>query len=114
MRTSATLLFHPLFVLSLIALICNDFCWKYQYPNWFTGKLSDVAGLVVLPLFGMAFFQNKKSGSASLQHYFFAGGNRPFQKHSFFSLPKHFLSLPAAWWITPICLPCRHYSLPAL
>jgi apolipoprotein N-acyltransferase len=28
----------------------NDRYWKYAYPSWVTGKLSDVCGLVVFPL----------------------------------------------------------------
>jgi hypothetical protein len=47
----AILLLHPLFITSLAVLLLNDFYWKYSYHNWLTGKLSDVAGLVVLPIF---------------------------------------------------------------
>lgn len=46
-----SLLYHPLFISSLALLLSNDFFWKSQYANWFTGKLSDIAGLVVLPVF---------------------------------------------------------------
>ncbi|HYO21657.1 MAG TPA: hypothetical protein VER36_04580 [Flavisolibacter sp.] len=48
-RTS--LLLHPLFLPALFLLLVNDFYWKYAYANWLTGKLSDVAGLIVLPVF---------------------------------------------------------------
>ena len=35
---------------ALIALVFNDHVWKGVGPGWLTGKLSDVAGLVVLPV----------------------------------------------------------------
>ncbi|MEW6051851.1 MAG: hypothetical protein AB1644_12430 [Candidatus Zixiibacteriota bacterium] len=38
---------HPLFMLSLLALIINDHLLKAHHPSWLTGKLSDFAGLCV-------------------------------------------------------------------
>ncbi len=38
------------FLLALILLIVNDQFLKAAYGNWVTGKLSDLAGLVVLPV----------------------------------------------------------------
>lgn len=49
--TKTHILFHPLFILSLLILLLNDFFLKQAYPNQFTGKLSDFAGLVVFPMF---------------------------------------------------------------
>lgn len=46
----------PLFLLCLGILLLNDWYLKYQFHNWLTGKLSDVAGLVVLFLFIYSFF----------------------------------------------------------
>ena len=40
----------PGFVLALVVLVLNDHVLKQAYPGWVTGKLSDVAGLVVAPL----------------------------------------------------------------
>jgi hypothetical protein len=48
------------FILSLIILLTNDFYLKYQYHNWITGKLSDVAGLFVFVYFWAAFFPRQK------------------------------------------------------
>ncbi len=45
------LLYHPIFIVSLILLILNDNFLKYEYHNWLTGKLSDFSGLIVLPIF---------------------------------------------------------------
>jgi len=47
----ASLLFHPMFFISLFLLLANDFYWKQEYHNWLTGKLSDFSGLIVLPVF---------------------------------------------------------------
>lgn len=39
------------FIISLIVLLLNDLFFKQFYNNWLTGKLSDVAGLFIFPLF---------------------------------------------------------------
>ncbi len=44
-------LFNYLFLIGLFLLILNDHFFKAAYGNWFTGKLSDVAGLLILPMF---------------------------------------------------------------
>lgn len=40
---------HPLTVVALAVLLLNDHVLKAAYPGWLTGKLSDVAGLLVAP-----------------------------------------------------------------
>lgn len=40
----------PVPALALVALVLNDRVLKASVPSWFTGKLSDVAGLAVAPL----------------------------------------------------------------
>ena len=40
---------HPVTVAALVVLLVNDHLLKYAYPGWVTGKLSDVAGLVLAP-----------------------------------------------------------------
>jgi len=46
----SNLLIHPLFLFALAVLLLNDFIFKYTYPGEITGKLSDIAGLIVLSL----------------------------------------------------------------
>jgi hypothetical protein len=41
---------HPVAWLAVLVLLGNDWWGKQAYPGWFTGKLSDFAGLVVAPL----------------------------------------------------------------
>jgi hypothetical protein len=48
------------FLIGLLLLLLNDFVFKEQFHNGFTGKLSDVAGLFVFPLFWTAFFPRQK------------------------------------------------------
>ncbi len=50
------LLLHPLFLISLILLLLNDFYLKHEFHNALTGKLSDVTGLFALAVFLFAFF----------------------------------------------------------
>ena len=42
---------RPAFVCALALLLANDLLLKSAYPGWLTGKLSDFAGLFVLPYF---------------------------------------------------------------
>lgn len=44
------LLIQPAFLLALIVLVVNDHYLKSAYPGWLTGKLSDFAGLFMLPI----------------------------------------------------------------
>ncbi|WP_295768935.1 hypothetical protein [uncultured Mucilaginibacter sp.] len=44
------------FIICLIVLLANDFYLKETYHNTFTGKLSDVCGLFIFPIFWSAFF----------------------------------------------------------
>jgi hypothetical protein len=49
-RTSggvASVILHPLFIISLAVLLTNDHIFKTHFPSWLTGKLSDFAGLCV-------------------------------------------------------------------
>jgi len=46
----------PLFVGALVILLFNDFFLKSHFHNFLTGKLSDIAGLFIFPLFWMAYF----------------------------------------------------------
>jgi hypothetical protein len=47
-------------VVFLFLLIWNDFYLKFALNNWFTGKLSDFAGLFVFPYFFACVFETKE------------------------------------------------------
>ncbi len=40
---------HPVILIALAVWALNDHLWKAAYPGWLTGKLSDVACLIVIP-----------------------------------------------------------------
>jgi|GEM_PF-659835 len=78
----ASLLLHPVFLLSLALLLLNDFYWKYTYGNWFTGKLSDFCGLIVFPVFLKALFPRLSNNAVVI-----------------------FSTLFFAWWKSPLSTP---------
>lgn len=45
-----SLILHPMALVTLVALVVNDHWLKTRYPGWVTGKLSDFAGLLLLPI----------------------------------------------------------------
>ncbi|MBN2302947.1 MAG: hypothetical protein JXQ72_00630 [Anaerolineae bacterium] len=49
-RRALRALAHPAVVGAVILLLINDHILKHTYPSWWTGKLSDVAGLIFAPL----------------------------------------------------------------
>ncbi|GAA4460055.1 hypothetical protein GCM10023093_02100 [Nemorincola caseinilytica] len=61
-----SLINDPQFLAGLALLLLNDLWLKWQFHNWFTGKLSDVVGLYIFPVFLWHFFPR-----ARLQVYWF-------------------------------------------
>lgn len=51
---------NPVFLGSLLILMINDLVLKSVYHNWLTGKLSDVAGIIVFVLFLSLFFMDQR------------------------------------------------------
>lgn len=51
MKPNHNYITNPIFILSLIALLSNDFYLKEIYHNWGTGKLSDITGIIVFAFF---------------------------------------------------------------
>ena len=49
MATKHPIIAHPICIAAIITLAVNDHYLKAAHPSWFTGKLSDVAGLVFFP-----------------------------------------------------------------
>lgn len=47
------LLLHPTTLASLLVLVANDHWLKYVHPGFVSGKASDFAGLVLLPMLVM-------------------------------------------------------------
>jgi hypothetical protein len=67
-RASGAALLHPLAVGSLLLLLLNDHVLKPLVPGFWTGKLSDFAGMALVPLFLQAVYevaQFRRSGRVS-------------------------------------------------
>ncbi len=56
-RAPGMALLHPFAVLSLLVLVVNDHWLKHAHPGWLSGKLSDFAAVLLLPLFLHASFE---------------------------------------------------------
>ncbi|WP_223758034.1 hypothetical protein [Myxococcus sp. RHSTA-1-4] len=50
-------LLHPLVLGAVVLLLLNDHVFKARWPSWWTGKLSDVAGLVMFPVLLQALWE---------------------------------------------------------
>ena len=66
-----SLLFNCVFIPALLLLALNDHYLKWTYHNTLTGKLSDVAGLIVLPMFLLFLLPRLKSFALWLSAVFF-------------------------------------------
>lgn len=58
---SAEILASPTFVAAVLLLVVNDWILKAAYGSWWTGKLSDFAGLYAFPLFWSAFLPRRRA-----------------------------------------------------
>lgn len=74
------ILLSPLFLVGLFLLLLNDFVLKSEFHNFFTGKLSDFAGLFIFPLFFAAFFPKRKLFIYLLTSIFFGFWKSPYSQ----------------------------------
>lgn len=74
------LLTTPAFLAGMALLLLNDWIWKGEFGNWFTGKLSDFAGLFVFPIFWTAIFPKHKYLIFILITSFFIFWKSPFSQ----------------------------------
>ncbi|MES2131730.1 MAG: hypothetical protein V4506_05225 [Bacteroidota bacterium] len=71
-------LLSPGFLIGLLVLILNDFYFKYHFHNALTGKLSDVAGLFIFPLFISALLKSHSKSIFFAVAVFFIYWKSPF------------------------------------
>jgi len=57
------LLSNYVFVLGVLLLLVNDQVLKFIYPNFITGKLSDICGIIIFPFFLAFIFPKLKQNS---------------------------------------------------
>lgn len=60
---------HPIFISALIVLIVNDQFLKQTFGNWWTGKISDAAWLVLCPLFIVGLYEHLAKRNSSMGIY---------------------------------------------
>lgn len=68
------------FLFCLLTLLLNDHYLKHELSNWFTGKLSDVAGIIVLPLLLVFLFPKLKQHAVWISGLLFAFWKSPFSQ----------------------------------
>lgn len=73
-------LLNYLFLVGLLLLVLNDHFLKYEYGNWLTGKLSDFAGLLILPFFLAFIFPKKAKYMTILSGIFFVFWKSPLSE----------------------------------
>ena len=54
-------LLHPISLLAIATLVINDQVLKARWPSWWTGKLSDLAGMMFFPLVLAAVFRHRRA-----------------------------------------------------
>ena len=73
-------LLNYIFLFCLVTLVVNDHYLKYEYGNWFTGKLSDVVGIIMLPLLITWLFPSVKEKSIIISAALFTFWKSPFSQ----------------------------------
>ncbi|MCZ7683483.1 MAG: hypothetical protein M5U28_33725 [Sandaracinaceae bacterium] len=78
-ESDAIALRHPLWWASLALLVANDHWLKGAdlLPGWLTGKLSDLAGLIVAPVLLSALLRARGPRMRGLAFVLVGGGSRP-------------------------------------
>lgn len=74
------LIFNPVFLICLVVLFLNDHFFKFYYTSWFTGKLSDIAGIILLPMLLTYLFPWLKQNSVFVTGLLFTFWKSPFSE----------------------------------
>ncbi len=74
------LILNYIFLSCLVVLFLNDHFFKFQYTSWFTGKLSDIAGIILLPMLLAYLFPKLKENSVFAASLFFTVWKSPFSE----------------------------------
>lgn len=74
------LILNYVFLSCLLVLFMNDHFFKFYYTSWFTGKLSDVVGIILLPMLITYIFPKLKENSVFASGLFFIFWKSPFSQ----------------------------------
>lgn len=75
------LILNYVFLSCLIVLFLNDHFFKFHYTSWFTGKLSDVVGIILFPMLITYLFPKLKQNSVFITILFFIFWKSPFSEN---------------------------------
>jgi hypothetical protein len=75
-------LLNFVFLGCLLTLLLNDHYLKHEFSNWLTGKLSDMVGIIMLPLLLAFCLPKLKQHSAWISALLFAFWKSPFSQTS--------------------------------
>lgn len=73
-------IFNYVFIIGLAILILNDHLLKEVFGNWWTGKLSDFAGVLILPMFLQYLFSIKTKNTIIVTVLFFVFWKSPYSQ----------------------------------
>jgi len=73
-------IFNYVFIIGLAILILNDHLLKDVFGNWWTGKLSDFAGVLILPMFIKYLFSINTKNSIIVTVLFFVFWKSPYSQ----------------------------------
>ena len=73
-------LLNYVYLVCLLTLLLNDHYLKHEFSNWLTGKLSDVVGIIILPLLFAFTFPKLKRHSPWISAILFAFWKSPFSQ----------------------------------
>ena len=73
-------LLNFVFLICLLTLLLNDHYLKYELSNWLTGKLSDMVGIIILPLLLAFVFPKLKQHATWISALLFVFWKSPFSQ----------------------------------
>src|SRR5215217_5984652 len=73
-------LLNYFFLGCLLTLLLNDHYLKHEFSNWLTGKLSDIVGIIILPLLFAFCFPRLKQHATWISALLFAFWKSPFSQ----------------------------------
>ncbi len=87
------LILNYIFILCVIILFFNDHFFKHMFANWLTGKLSDIAGIIILPLILTYVFPKIKTHSVWISALLFLFWKSPYSEN-IIRFYNHFALIP--------------------
>ena len=92
-KRQSALVFNWIFIAGVLLLALNDHYFKWDFGNWFTGKLSNFVGLLIFPMFLLFLFPRLSGASVWLTGLFFIYWKSPFSG-GLIGIYNHFAFIP--------------------